>query len=133
MGWSTIDTQTQLDALEKSVCWEDVRLLEYHAGRGVRAHYPSDVSRSGYERLDVHVLLETDDGKFLELAFLHCERLGPDAFERLHLRGTVDSLKRVELRSSRESVLLFAGRVLYRRLEKAPVDGTHYWPAESGG
>ena len=130
MSWRTIDTQSELDALDARVCWEDASILEYHAGRGPRAHYPREVSRSGYEHLDIHVLVRTDAGRFLELGLIHCERLGPSGFERLHLGGTVDSLKRVAILSMDGSVLLFAGRVLYRWLDSAPVDGSFYWPRE---
>lgn len=143
MGWQSVDTQSQLDALHTLVCWEDACVLEYHAGYGQRDHYPSDVSRSGYDRPDIHVLVRRMDGAstrrttgedpygrtpFLELAFLHCDRLGADAFERLHLRGMVDSLKRVELLSSDGSTLLRASRLIYQWLTNAPSDGSYYWP-----
>ena len=130
MSWRTIDTQSELDALDGSVCWEDASVLEYHAGRGPRAHYPRDVSRSGYDHLDIHVLVRTAAGRLLELGLIHCERLGPSVFEQLHLRGTVDSLKRVEIHSGDGSVLFFAGRVLYRWLDSAPDAGSFYWPRD---
>jgi hypothetical protein len=129
MNWQPIDTQQQLDALNKAVCWEDSTVVECHGGRGLRRHYPPDVSRSGYERLDLHVLLRTPGGQqpFLELALVHCDRLAADIFDRLHMTGTIDSLKRVEIVSGNRAMLLRAARVIYRWLARAPTDGTYYW------
>lgn len=33
MSRTSIDTQEELDVLENAVCWEDARVVEYHAGR----------------------------------------------------------------------------------------------------
>jgi hypothetical protein len=131
MNWHSIDTQAELDALNQSVCWEDSEVLEYHAGRGHRAHYPEDVSRSGHDRLDIHVLVDASGAPqpFLELGFIACDAVGAEAFDRLHLTGFVDSLKRVEIRAADGSSLFRTARLVYRWLPDAPRDGTHYWPA----
>lgn len=127
--WIGIESQPELDALNESLCWEDSRILEYYATSALRSGLPEDVSRSGYERLNLYVLIDTcgvGGAPFLELALLAYDRIGADVFERMHLSGKVDALKRVEIISGDGSTLLRCARVAYRRLNEADFSG-HYF------
>jgi hypothetical protein len=128
VAWTTIDSQADLDALDRAVCWEDSRVVEYHAGSALRPYYPTDVSRSGYCFKDIHVLLEacSSRGAFLELVFIHCEWVGANAFEHLALRGRVDTLRRVVLREQDGPDLLRCARLIYRWLPQASTGGDFY-------
>jgi hypothetical protein len=130
--WQAIDTQEQLDELDRLVCWEDSELLEFHGGHTLRPYFPSDVSRSGYDRPDVHIVIAAPCGQktdILELCLIHCDRLGEDAFERLHLRGRVDSLRRVEIASEDGTTLFRCARLIFRWRERTASDGgAHYFP-----
>jgi hypothetical protein len=86
---------------------------------------PDDVSRSGYIHHNLYLLVqacgfETD---FLELALIHCDKLGAAMVERFHLGGRLDSLKRVEIFSGDGTTLFRCARLAYR----APAS-----PAEAG-
>jgi hypothetical protein len=131
--WTSIDSQADLDALDRAVCWEDSRVLEYHAGSACRPHYPADVSRSGYSFKDIHVLVEVpcSHAPFLELAFIHCDWVGANAFEDLTLRGRVDVLRRVVLREDDGSDLLRCARLIYRWLAEANTEGSLYADPEA--
>lgn len=134
MAWRSIDTKAELDALDRSVCWEDSEVLEFHAAARQRPYYPTDICRSGHHHLDLHILLSACSGKsrYLELAFVACEHMGVNAATRIQLTGTIDTLKRVEVISHHSSVLIRAARLLYRWLEEVPLDGTHYTGTETG-
>jgi hypothetical protein len=126
--WESIDSQADLDALDRAVCWEDSRVLEYHASPALRPYYPRDVNRSGSCFKDIHVLLEAPCSRapYLELVFIHCEWVGGNAFEDLTLRGRVDTLRRVVLREDEGSDLLRCARVIYRWLRDASTEGDFY-------
>jgi hypothetical protein len=132
--WKTIDGQTDLDELDAAVCWEDSRAREYWASAATQPYFPADVSRSGYDHKNLHVLLETCSSvaPFLELVFVHCDRIAQDAFDRLELRGRVDSLRRIELRTDDGSPLLRCARIVYRWLTDASTQGDFYGRGESG-
>jgi hypothetical protein len=126
--WNAIDTQAELDALHGSVCWEDSQVLEVYAGRELLPGLPADISRSGYDHLNVYLLIAASGPQpgFLELAFVQCDRIGADAFQRLHLHGRIDSLKRVEVISGDGSTLLRCARLAYRLLMNTSEEGVHY-------
>jgi hypothetical protein len=128
MTWKSIDCQADLDELDRVVCWEDSRVLEYLASSAPRPYCPTDVSRSGYEHKDIHVLLDACSSTlpFLELVFIHCDWIGANAFERLCLQGRVDTLRRVELSTEDGDVLVRCGRLLYRWLAEASTTGDFY-------
>lgn len=128
MTWTSIDSQADLDALDRAVCWDDSRVVEYHAGSALRPYYPADVSRSGYCFKDIHVLVEAgcSRGAFLELAFIHCEWVGANAFEHLTLRGRVDTSRCVVLHEQDGSDLVRCARLIYRWLPEASTEGDFY-------
>jgi hypothetical protein len=133
MNWTNIDVQGDLQRLDESVCWEDTTVLEYYATSALAPGLPSDVSRSGYVHPNLYVLLDAACGAdlpWLELALMHCDRIGADALSRLHLGGRVDTLRRVEVVSHDGSVLLRCARLAYRRLPESDRDGRFYTRAE---
>jgi hypothetical protein len=134
MHWKTVDTQRDLDELDRTVCWEDSQTLEYYAKYSNEPYFPSDVSRSGYENMNVHVLCRTlcKPAPFLEIALIDCDRMAASALERLTMRGRVDQLKRVELLGSGDSLNLRCSRLMYRFLsrEEVPV-GSYFRSADS--
>lgn len=134
MSWNSIDCQAALDELDRAVCWEDSRVLEYLASPAPRPYYPTDVSRSGYERKDLHVLLDvcSSISPFLELVFIHCSSIGANAFEGLCLQGHVDTLRRVELRTDDGVTLVRCARLIYRWLSEASTTGDFYCRAPKG-
>ena len=128
MQWIGVDTQAELDALDTSVCWEDARVLEYYTTPALYPGMPDDVSRSGYDHPNVYVLVDAGGPtpRFLELALLHCDRIGADAFNRLHLSGRIDALKRLEVVSGDGTTLLRCARLAYRRLDDVDQSGHYY-------
>jgi hypothetical protein len=134
MCWNTIDCQADLNELDAAVCWEDSRVLEVWASPAAQPYYPTDVSRSGYERKDVHVLLDacSSVSPFLELVFIHCDWIGANAFERLSLQGHVDTLRRVEVRTADGDVVVRCARLAYRWLAEAGIPGEFYRGSPKG-
>ena len=126
MSWKAIDCQADLNELDRAVCWEDSRVLEYWASPASRPYYPTDVSRSGYERKDVHVLLAacSSISPFLELVFIHCDWVGANALEHLCLQGHVDALRWVELRTHDGAILIRCARLTYRGWPKPALPAT---------
>ena len=110
-----------------AVCWEDSKVVEYHAGRFGGPHYPSDICRSGASNLDIHVLIEADaQFSFLEIAFVHCDYLEANIWQNFYILGRVDSLKRVELNSPNGELRLRCSRLLYRWLEDVDISKSFY-------
>lgn len=124
MSWTSIDTQEQLDALENAVCWEDARVVEYHAGSFGREYFPRDVSRFG-EHPNIHMLLE-DNASWFEFAFIHCDHLEANVFQNFYVSGQVRSLKRVELASRDGSVRLRCSRLIWRRVLDVDTRTSYY-------
>lgn len=92
------------------------------------------MSRSGYERKDVHVLLEacSTAAPFLELVFIHCDWIGENAFERLCLQSHVDTLRRVELCAHDGAILVRCARLVYRWLAEADTTSDFYRRGNGG-
>jgi hypothetical protein len=129
MAWLPVDSKAELDALDGSVCWEDSNVLEFHAAARPGSYYPADIDicRSGHRFLDLHILIGAcARSPYLELAFVACEHMGINAATHIHLSGTIDTLKRVEVVSYDGAVVIRAARLLYRWLEEVPLDGTYY-------
>ncbi len=132
MKWRTIDSQQDIESLEKSVCWEDSEVIAYFASDEDQPYFPSDVSRSGYMRKNLHLICASDSsaGPFLEMVFIHTDSVVGDFLERPVLGGRVDSLRRVELRDFGDRVMLRCGRLLYRFLATRPTICLSVTPSE---
>jgi hypothetical protein len=122
MNWQSIDSQTDLDSFAKSVCWEDSSTFAYFATEENRDGYPSDVSRSGFTRKNLHIFCSADSskGKFLEMAFIHADSFTSDFLDQPFVGGRVDSLRRVELTDAKGRTLLRCGRMIFRFRAEQP-------------
>ncbi|MEZ4438263.1 MAG: hypothetical protein R3B72_04200 [Polyangiaceae bacterium] len=120
--WTPIDSQEDLDALNRSLAWDDATLVEFYVTSVLYDDLPSDVSRSGFTQLTMYVLIDTGDAEpsLLELAFLHCDRLALSHVSAgdFVLRGYVDSLKRVELTDRGDQTQVRCARLAFRRLDR---------------
>lgn len=128
MTWKSIDTQQELDELNAAFCWRDAKVLQYHATSFVPPDLSASASGAKGEHLNVYVLLDggTSGTRFIELALLHCDKTGVDAFATLHLSGQMDPLRDVTINAADGSVLLHCARLAHRRvnLQGQPV---HYF------
>jgi hypothetical protein len=134
MPWKTVDTQRDLDGIDRSVCWEDARTLEYFAKLSNEPYFPTDVSRSGYELMNVNVLCSVpgSPSPFIELVFIDSDRIALDALVNLSMHGRVDGLKRVELLGPGDSLKLRCSRLIYRFLAREEVpSGSYFRTADS--
>jgi hypothetical protein len=121
VAWRRIDAQVDLDELDASVGWDHADVVAMVVdSRPDQASFPDDVSRSGFLKWNVRVLLSVDDrrGSHLELGLLDCDRIPGDFNANgFSLSGRVDSLKRVTVYSSSEQLRLRCSRLLYRFVE----------------
>jgi hypothetical protein len=129
-NWIAIDTQEQLDVLDRSVCWEDshtVAFLGSTASEEVGI-FPEDVSRSGYENWDIRILFHVDirEGSHLEIACADCDAFSAALFRNFTLKGQVDSLKRIEV-SDRNGQRLFRCARLVHRFLSIDQDARNYY------
>lgn len=120
-NWQSVDTQAELDDLAARVCWEDSETQEIYATPANLDYYPSDVSRSGYRLMNVHVLINADSSvaPFLELAFVDCDRTNIHFLTHLFVKGRIDGLKRVELEDGKGQAVLRCSRLIFRFLSES--------------
>jgi hypothetical protein len=118
MTWKHIDTQEQLNKLTGAFCWADASVLEYHATWFIPPGLPTERRQSGYDHLNVYVLLDggTSDTRFVELALLRCDKVDANAFLMLHLSGRVDERGGVTIDALDGATLLHCARLAHRRV-----------------
>jgi len=129
MSWHTIESQDELDALNKRVCWEDSETVVYFATARNEDYFPSDVSRSGYILKNVHVLCRicSQEAGYLEMVWIHCDWFTSHFLDHPYMSGRVDSLKRVEVLDAQRSTQMRCARVIYRFVAEADVtEGSYY-------
>lgn len=134
MNWISVDNINDLEALDRSNCWEDSAVVEFYALHSNESYFPDDISRSGYHHKNIHLLVEADSrqGSHLEIVLIHCDHYTSNCFENIHFAGSVDSLKRVEIRSYDDSVILKCARIIYRWLAlDEPLRGSYFRHAKS--
>jgi hypothetical protein len=115
-----IENQTDLDALGASINWDDAEAVAFVGDTdSTHAWLPADVARSGYQKWNVRVLFYVADkrGSHLELVLVDCDEVGRGLFRKFHVRGRVDTLKRVEVYDSQGQLRLRCSRLMYRFLE----------------
>ena len=115
MFWHAIETQADLDSLDKRVCWEDSDTVEYYATTRNEDYFPSDVSRSGYIHKNVHVLCRicSPEAAYLAMVWIHCDWFTGRFLDHPHMSGRVDSLKRVEILDVKRSTQMRCSRVIW--------------------
>ena len=129
MTWISVDDKQDLDALDRSNCWEDSRTVEFYAQAGHEDYFPDDVSRSGYENKNIHILVETISAQLthLEIVLVDCDHYDSGYLENMHFKGMVDSLKRVEIIRHDGSLEMRCSRLIYRRLNLREPTGAGYF------
>ena len=72
MSWKAINTTEELQALDKKVCWEDGEVLEAYRVSSTQSYFPDDINRSGHNRPNLHLLIDTGFGieEWLEVVLL---------------------------------------------------------------
>lgn len=136
MPWNIIETQADLDSLNKRVCWEDSETVEYYATARNEDYFPSDVSRSGYSHKNVHVLCRvcSREAAYLEMVWIHCDWSSGPFLDQPYMSGRVDSLKRVEILDAKRSTQMRCSRVIYQFVAEADVtEGSYYVQSEIVG
>lgn len=128
MKWKEINTQQDLDELNASVCWDDSETIEYYATLVNADFFPSEVSRSGYDKKNVHILCRVDSkcGPYLEMVWIHADSFNSYFLDSPHLRGKVDSLKRIEIECPHDGTEMRCGRLIYRFLNEAEVEREYH-------
>ena len=127
MDWIAVDSQADLDKLDKSVCWRDCSSIEYYALTACEPYYPSDVSRSCYVHKNIHVLCRICSPvvAYLELVLIYCDFCSPFFLDGPHMQGHVDSLKRIEILDHRNDIAMRCSRLIYRFLDEKDVCFLH--------
>ena len=123
MEWKSVDTQSDLDKLDNSVCWEDSKVLEYYAKFSNESYFPSDVSRSGWVNKNIHILIEAVAGTapYLEIVLIDCDHFSSLFLERILFQGRVDSLKRIEIIDYKDNLVMRCSRLIYRFLTEEDI------------
>ena len=129
MQWKSVDNREDLRWLDRAASWEDSITLEvYTLGRSER-YFPEDISRSGYEHKNLHLLLEVDSthGDYMHLVLVDCDQYSCSFIESPFFGGRVDGLKRVEVTDYKGATHMRCSRIIYRFLELAnyPLDGLY--------
>ena len=127
MDWNAVNSQADLDALNKSVCWEDSRSIEYYALTADEPFFPSDVSRSGYVHKNIHVLCEICSSRaaYIEMVWIDCDHTSSSFLDYPHMNGCVDSLKRITIIDVRNDMKMRCSRLIYRFLDAKDVCFLH--------
>ena len=150
--WRSVDNERDLLSLKSWSGMDMTGLMSVYGGYFDRSYSPQDVAvslppeaawiESCQRYKNIHLLYAIDESKFdaptrfVELALLQCSRCNLEWLEQLgvYLSGTVDPLRRFELRqeleSSVPSVILRCSRLLYREVEaKLAEDGDYFMKA----
>lgn len=134
MGWSTIDSQNDLNNFDQSVCWDDSEVLEYYGKITNESYFPNDISRSGYTNKNIHVFIKSDSNQapYMEMVLIDCDYLNMYFIENISFQGYVDRLKRIEITDKKSSLLMRCSRMIYRFLkEDEIIKGTYFRYADS--
>lgn len=129
MTWHSVDSQSDLDTLSRSVCWEDSPSIAYFATETRRAFYPTDICYDGhFPRKNLHLICAAGSphGEFLELVFVAAERFDSGFLDQPYIQGRVDSLRRVVITDGNGDSVMRCARLLYRFSAERPA-----WPFES--
>ena len=117
--WTSIDSQSELDAFGASICWDDTQFVESYVTPFSLPDFPSEINRSGQAAQNVFLLLDVCGGEddWLEIAFVEADWFQGSFLYQPHMYGRVDSLMRVELTSQagkHRSTDMRCSRLLYR-------------------
>ena len=133
MLWTSIDNSDELSQFERSVFWEDATTQEvFIIGRN-EPYFPEDISRSGYEHKNVHLLIdaEIENRGHIHIVLIDCESYTSGFIDNLSFNGFVDGLKRVEVGEHDHYIRMRCSRLIYRAVDiSAHLDRRPYLAAE---
>ncbi len=114
--WRRVDCQSDLDAFDSAVCWEDSETLEFYGSSRNERYFPEDISRSGYQHPNLHLWCRVDSphGEFLHIVLVDCDRYCSGFISSPYFRGQVDSLRRIEVHDARGTIQMRCSRLIYR-------------------
>lgn len=120
MEWKYIDTQKDLDQLDRQICWDHSRIVEYYAKYSNESYFPQDICRSGHPQKNLHLLLLAHSPvvQYVEFVLIDCDGFDCSILEHFYLSGKVDSLKRVDIRDAKRSTVLRCSRLIYRFVQQ---------------
>ncbi|MDO9569403.1 MAG: hypothetical protein Q7J58_08490 [Hydrogenophaga sp.] len=136
MTWTAVDSNADLRELADSNCWEDSETLEFYATTACERYFPTDVSRSGYINMNIHVLLSacSPRGEILEIVFIDADWSSLNYLTHVFIGGRIDPLKRVNIEDANGSLEMRCSRIIYRYLQQDPVHRSgHYFVAHHQG
>jgi hypothetical protein len=119
MEWEFIESQKDLDTFSQSVCWEDSETLEFYGTHINESYFPSDISRSGYHNLNIHILCDvcTQKAPYLEMVFIDCDHASISFLTNIFISGRVDNLKRIEMLTGNGDLIWRCSRLIFRFLD----------------
>lgn len=134
MTWISVDTSADLDQLAAANCWEDSEVLEFYATPANAAYFPSDISRSGYRNMNIHILVDacSTNGPIMELVFIDADYSSLSYLTQPFIAGRIDSLKRVTIEDNKGHTKMRCSRLIYRFMEEEPIhrSGRYYTTAQ---
>jgi hypothetical protein len=135
MFWQTIESQGDLDTLNRRVCWEDLETVEYYATPRNEPYFPPDIARSTYHHKNIHILcrLSYPELLYLEMVWIHCDWVEGYFLEHPQLSGRVDRLKRVEILNDWKRTDMRCARLMFRFLPEEEVSLGSFFSQEPRG
>lgn len=137
MTWISVDTPSDLEELAEANCWEDSESLEFHASPVSAPYFPIDVSRSGYQNMNIHLLVDacSSHGQILEMVFIDADWSSLSYLTKPFIGGRIDQLKRVYIEDYNGDTKMRCSRLIYRFMKLQPVhrSGKYYTNAQQGG
>jgi len=123
MTWKAVDTNADLNELSEGNCWDDSETLEFYANPFVEPYFPSDVSRSGYENMNIHLLIHADSykGEILEIVFIDADYASLSYLIQPCFNGRVDALKRIYIEDTIGNTMMRCSRLIYRYMPEEPI------------
>lgn len=130
MTWKAVDTSADLNELAEENCWDDSETLEFYANPSVEPYFPSDVSRSGYVNMNIHLLIQADSckGEILEIVFIDADLSSLSYLTQPEFDGRVDNLKRIYIEDDLGNTSMRCSRLIYRYMPEEPIHYSgHYY------
>jgi hypothetical protein len=115
MQWVFVDSQRDLDMLDKSVCWEDSSCIEFYATSVNDLYFPAELNGSGCG-FNIHAILGicSEPTRYLELVCIHCDHYTSRFLSSPFIKGHVDSLKRITIVDAWNDIQMRCDRLIYR-------------------
>ncbi len=125
--WTFVDTEDDLEQLN-SLMNHDAEAVEFYSTPAEQSYFPLDVSRSGYHRNNVHVLIDlhSQDNPYVELVLIACEVLSQSFTDQPLFEGKIDSLKRVEVSNQNGDIRMKCARLIYRLVSDPDAEPGNY-------